>query len=272
MTEESTPTATERAGTGGLEHGVEDSDPNGFTQVRAKRGYEYIYEQIREAITSGRFKPGDRLPAEREMAQIFGVSRQGVREALRGLESTGLVEIRLGVFGGVYVCNGDPSNVTRAMTDLASLGALSSESLLEARILLTTDVIRLACDRATEEDYQRLEDDIAVTEAQVSRASVERTSQITGFYRLLAEASHNEVLVMLTDSLAQIVHARLLRALPKPNRNVGKVRRRIVQHMRAAEPEEAIAVLTEHLVSLEGRMLAAEKRRGAGPSRKQHLG
>jgi DNA-binding transcriptional regulator YhcF (GntR family) len=105
----------------------------GFTQVRTKRGYEYIYEQVREAIVSGRFKPGDRLPAERDMAQIFGVSRQGVREAIRGLESTGLVEIRLGVLGGVYVRAGDPRTITRAMSDLASLGAFSPGSLLTTR-------------------------------------------------------------------------------------------------------------------------------------------
>lgn len=234
-----------------------------FTQIRTKRGYEYIAEQIREAITSGRYKPGDRLPSERDMAQIFGVSRQGVREAVRGLESTGLLEIRLGVLGGVFVRNGDPGTVTRAMADLASLGALSSQSLLEARILLTSSVIRLACERATEEDFQLLEKDIALTEKQVGKASAERTTQITEFYRLLAKATHNEVLVMLTDSLAQIVYARVNRARPKPNPNVGKVRRSILEHMRAGRAEEAIDEITRHLTALEKTLVAAERRHSA---------
>ncbi|MGH3627928.1 MAG: FadR/GntR family transcriptional regulator, partial [Sciscionella sp.] len=70
-----------------------------FNRVKTRRGFEYIYEQVRNAIAEGRLRPGDRLPAEREMAEIFGVSRHGVREAIRGLESTGLVESRPGVTG-----------------------------------------------------------------------------------------------------------------------------------------------------------------------------
>jgi len=230
---------------------------NVFTPVRTKRGYEHIVEQIREAITSGQLKPGDRLPAEREMAVQFGVSRQGVREAVRGLESTGIVEVRLGVLGGVFVRSGDASAVTRAMTDLASLGGLSSESLLEARLVLSTAVVRLACERATEEDYQRLDEDIAFVEAQ---AGERRSAQITDFYRLLAQATHNEVLVMLMDSLAQIVYTRLLRTLPEPNPRLTEIRRRIVDHMRAGEADEAIKAIQDHLEALEVRMVEAEKR------------
>jgi DNA-binding transcriptional MocR family regulator len=88
-----------------------------FTQVRTKRGYESIAQQIRDAIAAGKLNVGDRLPAERDMAELFGVSRQSVREAIRALESAGLIEIKLGVRGGALVRGGDPSTVTRAMTD-----------------------------------------------------------------------------------------------------------------------------------------------------------
>jgi GntR family transcriptional regulator, transcriptional repressor for pyruvate dehydrogenase complex len=236
----------------------------GFSRVRTRRGFEYIYDQIRDAIAGGRFRPGDRLPAERDMAQIFGVSRQGVREAIRGLETTGLVETRPGVTGGVYVRPGDPQFVSRAMSDLASLGALSSQSLLEARLLLTSDVIRLACERATEEDFRRLENDIAFTEQRAaSEAGLQRTAQITEFYRILAAATHNEVLVLLMDSLTQIVHLRLNRAGPKPNKDIGKVRRRILEHMRAGDADTAIAEITAHLTRLEETLLAAEAAQAA---------
>jgi GntR family transcriptional regulator, transcriptional repressor for pyruvate dehydrogenase complex len=238
---------------------VSSHDDPVFTPVRTKRGYEYIVEQIREAITSGRFRPGDRLPAERVMAETFGVSRQGVREAVRGLESTGLVEIRLGVQGGAYVRSGDPGTVTRAMTDLASLGALSPQSLLEARIVLTSSVIRLACERATAEDLERIEVDIAAIEQQAARPGFERHAAITDFYRLLAEATHNEVLVMLTDSLAQIVHARLNRAGPPPDHDIGVLRRRVLDLVRAGDADAAIAEVTGHLTRLEERLRTAER-------------
>lgn len=236
-------------------------DASVFTKVHTRRGFEYIYEQIRNAVTEGKFRPGDRLPAEREMAQIFGVSRQGVREALRGLEMNGLIESRPGVTGGVFIKPGDPKVVARAMNDLATLGTLSSESLLEARILLCSDIIRLACERATEEDLQKLEDDIEFTRKQTkkSEAGLERTEQITEFYRLLAMASHNEVLVMLTDSLAQIVHARLNRVAPSPRSDVIRVRRNILDCLRAGDADKAINELTNHLKRLEKMLLTLEK-------------
>ncbi|GGL12007.1 FadR/GntR family transcriptional regulator [Nocardia jinanensis] len=235
-------------------------DSSIFTKVHTRRGFEYIYEQVRNAVADGQLKPGDRLPAEREMAQIFGIARQSVREALRALETAGLVESRLGVTGGVFIRNGDPDVVSRAMTDLASLGALSPASLLEARIILTSDIIRMACERATEEDFQLLDDDITFTEQQAqTEAGLERTTQIMEFYHLLADATHNEVLVMLTDSLSRIVHLRLNRAGPPPSKDIGKVRRRILNHLRARDADKAIAAITRHLKRLEKTLVEAEK-------------
>lgn len=236
-----------------------------FTKVRTRRGFEFIYDQIRDAVADGRLRPGDRLPAERDMAEIFGVSRHGVREAIRGLETTGLVESRPGVTGGAFIRNGDPRVVSRALGDLAALGALSSKDLLEARILLTSNVIRLVCERATEEDFQLLEDDVAFTEEQSknSEAGIVRTAQITEFYRILAKATHNEVLVVLTDSLAQIVHLRLNRVGPQPNKDIGKVRRRILNRLRAGDADKAIEEITRHLRRLEKTLLKAESEHAA---------
>ncbi|KAA9164426.1 FadR family transcriptional regulator [Amycolatopsis acidicola] len=236
-----------------------------FTKVRTRRGFEYIYDQIRDAVADGRLRPGDRLPAERDMAEIFGVSRQGVREAIRGLETTGLIESRPGVTGGAYIREGDPQMVSRALGDLASLGALSSEDLLEARILLTSTVVRLVVERATEEDFRLLEEDVAFTEeaSKNTEASFERTEQITEFYRILAKATHNQVLVILTDSLAQIVHLRLNRVGPPPNRDIGKIRRRILNRLREGDADKAIAEITRHLRRLEKALVAAEKEHAA---------
>lgn len=231
---------------------------HGFEPVKKQRGYEHIYDQIRDAILQGRYKPGDRLPTEREMAEIFAVSRNGVREAVRGLESAGLLEIRLGAAGGAYVAAGDFGTVTQSIQDLASLGALRPESLLEARILLTSNVLRLACERATEEDLRRIEDDIELTETHFAQPGAERNAQIIDFYRLLAMATHNEVLVLLTEALAKAVFVRLQRGNPKPDPNVGKLRRRILEHVRAGNPEPAIKAITKSLERLEESMLKAE--------------
>src|SRR5574342_330648 len=67
-----------------------------FRAVRKTRVSEGIVEQVRDLITSGRLKPGDRLPAERELALTLSVSRSAVREAIRAMESLGIVEARAG--------------------------------------------------------------------------------------------------------------------------------------------------------------------------------
>jgi GntR family transcriptional regulator, transcriptional repressor for pyruvate dehydrogenase complex len=239
-----------------------------FTKVRPRRGFEYISEQIRDAVASGQLTPGSRLPAEREMAEIFGVSRQGVREALRGLEMSGLVESKPGVSGGVFIREGDPGVVTRAVNDLASLGALSSESLFEARVLLTSDIIRLAGQRATEDDFRKMEEDIAAFDQQEANtgAGARRTVRITNFYTLLAEASHNEVLVMLMNSLTEIVQLRLNKIGPEPLTDITTMRRKFVKHLRSGDVERALTEMTDHLKRVERRLIEKERLLAAEPA------
>ncbi|PYS03236.1 MAG: hypothetical protein DMG16_06310 [Acidobacteria bacterium] len=74
-----------------------------FHRVRVSRTSKAVVRQLQDAFFSGRFRAGDRLPPERGLAEQFGVSRISVRDALRSLESSGLVEIRVGSNGGAFV-------------------------------------------------------------------------------------------------------------------------------------------------------------------------
>jgi len=74
-----------------------------FAKVSVDRVSQVIVDQIKLLIRDGRLTPGDRLPSERDLCQRFGVSRVTVREALRVLEASGLVEIRVGARGGAFV-------------------------------------------------------------------------------------------------------------------------------------------------------------------------
>lgn len=231
-----------------------------FDLIRNRRGFEHIVEQIRSTIASGALRPGDRLPAERDMATMFGVSRQGVREALRGLEVTGLVVCRPGVSGGAFVREGDRSTVTRAIDDLTSLGAISWAGILEARILLTADTIRLACSRATSADLLALDDNIDALEKLSSQNySRERTQRISEFYHLLAEASHNDVLVTVVQSITDIFQARMSLVAPPPKKDAVQVRRSITSLLRAGDADKAIAQVTAHFKRLETYLVDQEE-------------
>ena len=133
----------------------------GFVPIAPQRAFEEIAAQIRELVAQGRLKPGDRLPPERELAVRFHVSRNTLREALRALELAGMIELRKGATGGAFVMPGSSGVIVNGLRDLYHLGAITPQHLTEARIWLSEIVVRVACERATDEDLRTLEDNVA---------------------------------------------------------------------------------------------------------------
>src|SRR5918992_6048708 len=97
-----------------------------FNPVTDRRISELIVDQVRLLIRGRQLNPGDRLPAERELCERFGVSRVTVREALRVLEANGLVEIRVGARGGAFVTAPSSRLVGEGIADLISLATLTA--------------------------------------------------------------------------------------------------------------------------------------------------
>jgi DNA-binding FadR family transcriptional regulator len=231
-----------------------------FGRIKTRRAFEEVCDQIRREMAAGSLVPGDRLPAERDLAQQFGVSRTAVREALRSLEVAGVIFSRKGVTGGSFIKEGDPEVITQAVRDMVLLGQISNESITEARILITNDAIRVACERATAADLDAIEQDIDRAEQLTFQGNLSRRSQyITEFYRLVAKATHNEVIVMLVDSLSEIVRHQLERISPEPRKDVIEVRRRILKHLRARDAAKATHEMTTHLKNL-GRYVQEQER------------
>jgi GntR family transcriptional regulator, transcriptional repressor for pyruvate dehydrogenase complex len=157
---------------------------------------ETITRRIRKAITDGRLAPGEKLPAEREMAERLRASRVSVREAYRSLAEAGLINIRRGAEGGAFIADFDPVPVSRNLTFLLRLGRTSHEELTEARALLEPSVARLAARRARGEDLERLEE-LMRSEQTVPRDSGEARCIHLGFHRLVAECARNLPLSIL---------------------------------------------------------------------------
>src|ERR671915_2384367 len=127
-----------------------------FNPVNDRRISELIVDQVRLLIRQQQRNPGDRLPAERELCERFGVSRVTVREALRVLEANGLVDIRVGARGGAFVTTPSSRMVGEGIADLISLSSLSAVEVTEARIIFELGLIPLVCERATDEDIAAL--------------------------------------------------------------------------------------------------------------------
>src|SRR5262245_1772749 len=176
-----------------------------FAPVETRRASDEIISQIRMQLEAGKLKPGDRLPSERELAETFRVSRNTVREAIRSLEHTGLLRLRKGATGGAFVSDRGGTAIVSAFGDLFALGVFRPEHLAAARTIVGTSAARLACARASAADMAALQ---ACVESAVAAGRAgdlaTRSAANFEFHRLLALASGNPILVILTEAISEI--------------------------------------------------------------------
>ena len=222
------------------------------------RLFEEVCARIRADIVSGVLAPGDKLPPERELSASLGISRHVLREALRSLENAGLVRLTKGASGGATILDGRTA-VARSFQDGVDLGHVTIDELTEARVQFEGLVVTLACARATEEHFAALEADIERVDALTRSGEVKaRTEYVTHFYEILASATGNRALVIVSQSLAGIVARIVERVKPDPLYDLADVRRTFLKHLRRRQARKASAVLEAHFETLRAHILAAE--------------
>jgi DNA-binding FadR family transcriptional regulator len=225
-----------------------------FDAVHSARLFEEICDQIKARLSEGVIGPGDKLPPERDLAEQFGVSRSAVREALRALEVSGLIELRKGAKGGAFLLE-ESAPLTQSMEDMIDLGRVSMRDFTEARILITEVVVRLACERGKKKDFDAIEHDIERLEAAVARGEGRSdTNYVTNFYDLLAAATGNQMLRFLTHGIARLLARLIDTKRPAPMSDLGERRRAILKALRARDANTAAKLLSEHLMRVHARM------------------
>jgi DNA-binding FadR family transcriptional regulator len=128
-----------------------------FKRAKQSRVFQDVVDQIQEAILTRKLAPGTRLPAERDLKEMFNTSRGTLREALRVLEQKGLIEIKLGVNGGAIVKQIDTDPLMESLALLIQSGNVSLAHLSEFRIKIESSLVQLATQRTTPEDIEELE-------------------------------------------------------------------------------------------------------------------
>ena len=149
-----------------------------FEPIHTRRAFEEICDRIRAQIAAGTLRPGDKLPAERELALQLGVGRNALREALRSLEIAGIVRLQKGAKGGAFIQAGDASRMNEVVRDMLSLGSISVAELTESRVHIQDLVVRLACERATAADLDALAANIDRTERGHRRRPLPRAGRV----------------------------------------------------------------------------------------------
>lgn len=228
------------------------STPSPNTPVQTRRAFEEVALQIRSQLTKGELRPGDRLPAERDLAEQFGLSRNTVREALRTLEISGVLEFRKGTTGGAFVREGQGDGVVTSIADLYRLGTLGHEHLTEARMVVALATTRATCERGSQMDLDALVNNVRAAETAVKAGNIgERVLINLEFFRILANASRNPLLIILTDAMIEIQILLLEVLTPAPSSTVMASRRRLLKHLLARDTERASGEMEVHLKALE---------------------
>ena len=180
-----------------------------YKVVQTSRLYQQIVQQIEESIDKGELKEGDQLPAERELAQQFGVSRTAVREAVKTLSEKGLVEAYAG--RGTFITNGSTNSIRNTLDRMIRNGPLEGTvHLAEMREILEPEIAFLAAKRADQETISAMQESISVMDA----ARMDPEAFIEGdldFHLALAEAAGNPLILSLIDSIVGLLREQRMR-------------------------------------------------------------
>ena len=206
-----------------------------------------IVAEIREAVFVGRLKPGDFLGSENDLAQQFGVSRITVRDALRSLSATGIVEIRQGAGGGARIAAGNLDHFADALAVQFQLAGVGAEETLGAQSAIEGMAAELAAEQRTDEDLARMAAAVEQAAAVVDDP-VAFTEASLGFHLAVAEASHNRALFALLRALRYVVWpSENKRATVEVAARVQKAHRTIYEKIESRDGAGAREAMSHHL-------------------------
>lgn len=222
--------------------------------VEKKRAYENIVQQVLELIEAGKLKQGDQLPSERELTEIFKVSRTTVREAIRTLESMRLLQSRQG--NGTYVLASSEEELIQPLAAALFNAEDDIRDIFYVRKIIEPHVARLAAENATAREIEEM--------AEILRrqaVSIEQGESIiesdSAFHNLMAGAARNRVMERLTAALVDFLKQSRELYLMDDERGTRRQERSMEGHkqvlvaIKNGDPEAAQRLMLEHLEEIE---------------------
>ncbi|MEI6472724.1 MAG: FadR/GntR family transcriptional regulator, partial [Holophagaceae bacterium] len=231
-----------------------------LTPIRTKRLYEEIVEQIRLLIADGKLKPGDKLLAERELADRFQVSRASVREAIRTLEMLGVIDIRPGE--GTYIRETETDDIIRPLAMFLAVERSSVIDMFEMRRIFETATASLAAQRATDQEILEIETTLEDMKERLNLQDPEKGEEFdAAFHFAIAEATHNTLLAKLFKTVSEdfskansAARRRLyLDNVKNPQRIIDQ-HSNILKAIQARSPKGAAEAMRVHLKFAEGEL------------------
>jgi DNA-binding FadR family transcriptional regulator len=217
-----------------------------FERVAPSRISTLIVDQILRLIQARHLEPGDRLPSERELCTLLGASRSTVREAVRVLESRGLVEVRVGAKGGAHVASPKADKASQGVSDMLATAAISARSVTEARMVIELGAIPFICQRATASDIADLREICARAKALEAAGQRTPATSVEFHLRLLA-CTHNPALEMIGYALREPLASSLDETQPAGTHRSRGEHEQLVGAIEARDVGLATEIMSRHL-------------------------
>lgn len=220
-----------------------------FEAIRRNKVYEAVARQI-EALILEKLKPGDKLPPERELAEMFSVSRSSIRDAIRSLELSGLVEPRQGI--GTVVCEVTADSLLNPLVNALNRKQELVSELLEVRKMIEPPLAARAASHASEDEIGEMEDILRRQAEKMARdeMTIEEDSE---FHYTIAMASGNSVVLKVLDLLMDLLRETRERSLQVPGRAQRSLagHRQILAAIKKGNAKAAEVAMCHHIEDVE---------------------
>lgn len=228
-----------------------------FKQVKRGRVSDSVLKQIKQSIITGVYRPGDKLPSEKELMEAFNVSRGSLREALRSLEEFGFIVVKPGATGGAYVTSEGMKSLANRLYDIMLMERISFDEILQFRLLTEPGAARLAAEHRTEEDIRVLEEINRVRERAIKAGKIPIIVNID-FHQALAKASKNKMVSLLIDAVALLFNSEFKKIglSIEDHRAILEAHKRLTRYIKNGEPDKAAKAMYEHALDVSKRLKA----------------
>jgi GntR family transcriptional regulator, transcriptional repressor for pyruvate dehydrogenase complex len=230
-----------------------------FKPIKQSRISEQVADQLKQSIVLGRFKAGDKLPGERELAEQFQVSRVMIREALRSLENAGFITARPGVMGGTFVTELTFEHLGNAFLDLFLSDKISIPELVQVRLLVEPEVARLAARNITPDFAAQLMEILRAEDLPLASLA-EDLDRKTAVHFMLAEMCGNRIFEALVRSLMALTRQVVEAVNPDPQwMHPAGMHHPLVEAVLSGDEEKAEAVMRKHSLEFGENLMTMER-------------
>ena len=243
------------------------SKPGIFTSLNSEKNgttAEEVVERLRRMIHSGELSPGDRLPPERDLAKVLGVSRPTLRAGIRSLATVGILQSRQGAGTFVVEKGESPTLDSSPLRMLSALHGFTSDEMFEARLALEMSIAGLAAERATSEQMTLMAEEITGMYASLTEPEQYLVHDMQ-FHQRIAAASNNRILTSLMNMVATILFDSRSKTVKRAKdlKQSAEQHHNIYRAMRERDSEAARRAMHDHLIETQKAQRLEEKETAA---------